>query len=73
MNTRSILITEQIKNAINDFLGTELIPICAIGNEMTFMDGNLMIRTFTNEQMQGWRKLDADGEITNIIGELCRN
>lgn len=70
MESRAILITEQIKEAINSFLGAELIPTCAIGSELCIDGGSLILRTFKDGHMEGYRKLDSDGQITNIIAEF---
>lgn len=59
-----------MRTAINDFLGYEFIPACAIGNEMACINGNLVIKTFHREEMHGYRKLALDGEVVNIITEL---
>lgn len=55
---------------VNDFLGIELIPACAIGNELTYHDGSLVIKTFRSGKVRGWRKLETSGEVTNIISEI---
>ena len=71
MKPNAILITEQIRNAVNEFLGAELIPTCAIGSELAYHNGNLVIKTFNNGNMHGYRTLNVGGEITNIITEIC--
>lgn len=71
MGNKSILITEQIKKAINEFLGAELIPACAVGNELTYLDGALILKTFRSGDIEGYRKLDTNGELVNIITEFC--
>lgn len=73
MKMKPIVITERLREVVNEFLGTEFIPPCAIGNELAYMDGSLVVKTFGNTGMNGWRRLGEDGEITNIIAEFFTN
>ena len=70
MTHSSILITEQIRELVNEFLGTEMIPNCAVGNELAYINGNLVLKTFTKDAIHGYRQLCANGELINIIKEL---
>ena len=70
MTHSSILITEQIQELVNTFLGTEMIPNCAVGNELAYINGNLVLKTFTEGTFQGYRQLCASGDLINIIKEL---
>mgnify|MGYP006863481009 CR=1 FL=1 len=67
---RSIIITDRLKEMINGFLGAEMIPECAIGSELTYLDGDLIVKTFQAGKTTGYRKLTSAGELVNIIAEL---
>lgn len=59
-----------MRAVINEFLGAELIPACAVGNELALIDGSLVVNTFSNGDMHGYRKLNDDGDLINIIAEF---
>lgn len=67
MKKKSVLITEELKEAINKFLGVKFIPDCAVGNEISQKDGGLILKTFQKMGIEGARLLEADGDITNLI------
>lgn len=69
MEHKPIHITEQIKEAINEFLGAELIPACAVGGQLCYVDGNLILKTFRMGKYEGYRKLENTGQLVNIIME----
>lgn len=70
---KAIIITSELKRLINEFLGAELIPGCAIGNQLVYSDGSLVVETFKNDGTKGYRRLDLSGDITNIITESMGN
>lgn len=70
MSNKTILVTKHLRDIVNEFMGLEFIPECAIGKEMAFMDGSLIMKTFSKGLMKGYRSLNADGEVTNVITEL---
>lgn len=67
---KTILITKQLKEIANEFLGAELIPACAIGGELALINGNLILKTFREGNIHGYRRLDQSGNIINIIKEI---
>ena len=69
---KSIVITERLKEVINEFLGIEFIPACAIGSKLAYQNGSLVIKSFDSDNISGWRKLDQNGDLTNIITEFLQ-
>lgn len=54
-------------DAVNSLLGMEFIPKCAVGEQLSFVEGNLILRSFSMDGLQGWRRLDGRGDIVNAI------
>lgn len=70
--TKSVIITENLRDTVNGYLDAEFIPACAVGNELVYVEGNLIMKTFNNNGMNGYRKMDELGQIINIITESYR-
>lgn len=69
METTTPVITKELRDNINKYVGKELIPACAIGNPIIFDNGNIIFETFDQDGVSGARMLTEEGEIINLIQE----
>lgn len=69
MNTKTVLITEELRKIINNFVKLELVPACAVGNELYYVNGSLVIKTFNSNGLIGTRIVDPLGQVINVIAE----
>jgi hypothetical protein len=69
MEITTPVITRELRENINNYVGKELIPSCAIGNPIFFDNGNIIFETFDQDGVSGARMLTQDGEIINLIQE----
>ena len=69
MLKKTVIITESLRTAINKYFEMEVVPKCAIGNDIVMNNGDIHFETFRVDNMIGKRVLRRDGRLFTYFVE----
>jgi hypothetical protein len=70
MHIKAAVITEDLRETLNTYLGVEFIPESALGLDLYPVNDELHCVTFQTPSLSGKRILSREGSITNVITEI---